>query len=120
MKTSKTPNPERINLIRFLRKQNKNNKIKIWRDLSKRLISPRRRNITVNVSRLNRYTVANDLAVVPGKVLGTGQITHPLTVAAFSFSETAKEKIVSAKGLCLSFYEIVEQHPNGSNIKVIG
>ena len=46
--------------------------------------------------------------------------TTAASLAAFSFSETAKEKIVSAKGLCLSFYEIVKQHPNGSNIKVIG
>ena len=39
-----------------------------------------------------------DVIVVPGKVLGTGDLNRKVTVAAFSFSKSAVEKIRNAKG----------------------
>jgi len=60
------------------------------------------------------------MVVVPGKVLGAGEINHPVIVAAFSFSEKAKEKIKAAKGKCLSFIDLIKKNPKGSNVKIIG
>jgi large subunit ribosomal protein L18e len=118
-KTNKT-NPELSNLIRFLKKKSKENEANIWRDIAEDLSKPRRKSIAVNLSRLNRYTEKNETVVVPGKVLGTGKIEHPITVAAFAFSEKAKEKIKTAKGKCLSLFELVKKNPKGSNVKIIG
>jgi len=120
VKKTKTTNPELVKLIRFLRKQSRENKANIWKDVAKRLATPRRNRITVNVSRLNRYTEKKETVVVPGKVLGTGKIDHPITVAAFTFSEKAKEKIKTAKGKPLSLLQLVKKNPKGSNVKVIG
>ncbi|MDI6847074.1 MAG: 50S ribosomal protein L18e [Candidatus Bathyarchaeia archaeon] len=120
MKKVKTTNPELVKLIRFLKKQSRENKSKIWRDVAERLAKPRRKRIAVNVSRLNRYTEKNETVVIPGKVLGAGEINHPITVAAFTFSEKAKEKIRAAKGKCLSFFDLVKKNPKGSNVKIIG
>lgn len=120
MKKDKKTNPELISLIRFLRKQGSENKAEIWRDVAKYLAKPKRRRITVNVSRLNRYTDRKEMVAVPGKVLGAGEIDHPITVAAFDFSNKAREKITVAKGKCLSFFEIVKKNPKGSNVKIIG
>ncbi|MDH5459716.1 MAG: 50S ribosomal protein L18e [Candidatus Bathyarchaeota archaeon] len=120
MKKVKTTNPELVKLIRFLKKQSRENKAKIWRDVAERLAKPRRKRIAVNVSRLNRYTEKNEIVVIPGKVLGAGEINHPITVAAFTFSEKAKEKIKAAKGKCLSFVDLVKKNPKGSNVKIIG
>lgn len=120
MKKVKTTNPELIKLTRFLKKQSRENKAKIWRDVAERLAKPRRKRIAVNVSRLNRYTEKNETVVIPGKVLGAGEINHPITVAAFTFSEKAKGKIRAAKGKCLSFFELVKKNPKGSNVKIIG
>lgn len=116
----KKTNPEIIELIRFLKKQGRENKANIWLDIAQRLEKPRRKSISVNLSRLNRHTQKNDLVAVPGKVLGAGEINHPITVAAFAFSEKAKEKIESAKGKCLSFSDLVKKNPKGSNVKLIG
>jgi len=116
----KKTNPELIKLIRFLRKQSSENKVKIWKDIAERLAKPRRQQIAVNISRLNRYTEKNEMVVVPGKVLGAGKINHPIKVTAFAFSEKAKEKIKAARGKCLSFFELVRKNPKGSKIKIIG
>ncbi|MGB9714139.1 MAG: 50S ribosomal protein L18e [Candidatus Bathyarchaeales archaeon] len=120
MKETKKTNPELIGLIRFLKKQSRENKANIWRDIAEELSKPRRKSIAVNLSRLNRHTQKNETIVVPGKVLGAGKIDHAITVAAFAFSETAKEKIKAAKGRCLSLLELAKKNPKGSNVKIIG
>jgi len=120
VKKVKTTNPELIDLIRFLKKQGRENKADIWRDIAERLAKPKRKRIAVNISRLNRYTQKNEMVVVPGKVLGTGEIGHPVTVTAFAFSEKAKEKIKARRGKCLSFFDLIKKNPKGSKVRIIG
>ena len=81
--------------------------------------SSRRAHVAVNVSRINRYTKKHEVVAVPGKVLSAGEMDHPVTVAAFAFSGKAKEKIVAAKGKCLSYPELVKKYPKGSNVRII-
>ena len=119
-KRTKMTNPELISLIRFLRKKSRENEAAIWKRVAERLSKSKRRRIVVNISRISRYTKENDEVVVPGKVLGSGTIDHPVKVAAFAFSEQAKSKIIKAKGECLSIPELVQMNPKGSNVKIIG
>jgi len=84
------------------------------------LAASRRKRVAVNISRINRYTLKNETVAVPGKVLGAGELDHPVTVAAFAFSETAKQKIRKARGKCLSLVELVKKNPKGSKVKIIG
>lgn len=74
----------------------------------------------MNISRLNRYTKVGDTVVVPGKVLGAGNLDHAVNVAAFSFSQQAQSKVLKAKGKCLSISKLVEENPKGSGVKIIG
>lgn len=120
MKKVRATNPELIELIRFLRRQGRENKANVWQNIAESLAKPRRKRIAVNISRLNRYTQKNEMVVVPGKVLGTGEMDHPITVAAFTFSEQAKNKIKTANGKCLSLFELVKKNPKGSKVKIIG
>jgi large subunit ribosomal protein L18e len=120
LKKVKTTNPERKSLIYFLKKQSTENKVDIWRDIAERLATSRRKRKAVNISHLNRYTLPNEMVAVPAKVLGSGEIAHPITVAAFAFSEKAKKKIIAAKGKWLSLFELVAQNPEGSKVKIIG
>jgi len=85
-----------------------------------RLSRSRQRRIAVNVSRLNRYTKKGETVVVPGKVLGAGKMDHPIHVAAFAFSDQARQKILKAKGKCLSILELAEKNPKGTDINIIG
>jgi large subunit ribosomal protein L18e len=74
-------------------KLKKDNQLK----LADLLASPRRKSITVNIEKINKTTKADDVAVVPGKILGKGNIEHKITIAAFSFSQQAKEKLKDCK-----------------------
>lgn len=106
-------------LIKELRNIAREHKAKIWKTIADFLERPRRRRIHVNVSKINRLTNSNDTVVVPGKVLGAGDIDHPVTVAAFSFSESAKEKILSKGGSAITINELAKKNPKGSNVKII-
>ncbi len=120
MRKSKSTNPELLKLIAFLKKQSNENKVEIWRNIAESLSKPRRKIASVNLSRLNRSTRKSETVIVPGKVLGTGEIEHPVVVTAFAFSTKAKEKIEASKGKCLSFSDLVKKDPKGSKIKIIG
>lgn len=120
MRRTNTTNPDLRDLIRLLEKQCRENKASFYRKLADGLAKPKRRRVTVNLSRLNRYTQKNDVVAVPGKVLGTGEMNHRVTVAALAFSAEAKDKIKAAKGRCLSLPELIKKHPKGSNVKIIG
>jgi large subunit ribosomal protein L18e len=119
MRKLKSTNPELVTLVHSLKKKAKENSAPIWGNVAERLASSRRRRVAVNVSRLNRYTKAKDSVVVPGKVLGAGDLEHSVSVAAFAFSDQARVKISKAKGKCLSILDLVEANPNGSNVRVL-
>jgi len=120
VKKARTTNPELIELTRFLRRQSRENKAEVWRGIAESLAKPSRKRLAVNLSRLNRYTQKNEIAVIPGKVLGAGEIEHPITVAAFAFSKKAKDKIKAVNGKCLSLFDLAKKNPKGSNVKIIG
>lgn len=119
MKKLKSTNPELVTLIRDLKKQSQESQTKIWRSLAACLTASKRSRVTVNLSRLNRYTKNGETVVVPGKVLGAGKPNHSLTVAAFSFSDTARSKIQNVKGTCLSIRDLMRKNPTGKNVKIM-
>jgi large subunit ribosomal protein L18e len=120
MRKIRTTNPELINLIRSLKKWSREHEARLWRDIADRLTPSRRRRTTVNVSHLNRHTIEGETVVVPGKVLGSGQIDHPIEVAAFAFSADAELKIQAAKGKCLSIQKLAAENPKGTKVRIIG
>jgi len=115
----KLTNPELLSVIRSLRKEARNSNAPIWLDVADHLSSSRRRRVTVNLSRLNRHTKAKETVVVPGKVLGAGNLDHTISVAAFSFSIQARSKIAKTRGKCLSISELLKANPKGSNVKIM-
>jgi large subunit ribosomal protein L18e len=120
VKKIKATNPELIALIRDLRKKSREKQAELWHYLAERLSASKRSRIAVNLSRLNRYTNDGETIAVPGKVLGAGKADHPMTVAAFAFSESAQSKILKAKGNCLSIRDLMEKNPEGTNVRVMG
>ena len=119
MKETKSTNSELIQLICFLKKQSKEKNADVWRDVANHLAKAKKQRAAVNLSRINRHTQKSDVVVVPGKVLGAGSLNHSITVAAFSASGKAKEKLVAAKAKYLSIPELVEKNPQGAKVKII-
>ena len=103
-------------LTDLLRKQKKG----IWKRLAEDLSRPARIRREVNVSTINRYAKKGETVAVPGKVLSDGHIEHGVTVAAFAFSKTAKEKIEKAGGKAISLSELISKHPDAKGVRILG
>jgi len=112
-------NPNLVKLIDELLKASAMNDAPIWKDIAERLAKPKRLYAEVNVSKIQRYAKEGETIIVPGKVLGGGKITKPVTVAALSFSESARRKIIEAGGKCLTIKELLEINPTGSGVRIM-
>ena len=107
-------------LIQELKKASAMQKVGLWGRIAEDLSVATRQRRIVNLSRINRYTKANEVIIVAGKVLGSGVLDHNVVVAAWNFSDGAKEGIEKAKGKCLSIPELLKQNPKGKDVRVIG
>jgi large subunit ribosomal protein L18e len=118
-KINKT-NPNLVSLIRRLKDASRTNEAPVWRDIALRLESPSNNWAEVNVGKLDRYASENDIIVVPGKVLGSGELAKKLTVAAYGFSSQARQKVENAGGQNMSIEELMASNPKGSKVKIMG
>jgi large subunit ribosomal protein L18e len=98
----------------------KKNKAPIWRALDRELSRPRKNRREVNIRVLADNTDDGQVVVVPGKVLGSGEIGHKLTVCAVTISESAGKKITSSGGKLVSLSRLIELYPDGKGVRVIG
>jgi len=110
--------PTKIALIRNLRGVASENNAPIWKKLALELSKANRNRVTVNLSRLNRHYNPENIILVPGKVLGSGIINKSLVIAAESFSDSAREKILNSGGSCLTIEELIEKDPKGSKVRL--
>ena len=74
-------------LINEMKKVSSENKVNLWKRIASDLEKPTRRRRIVNLTRINKFALDNDNVIVPGKVLGNGELNKKLVIAAFSFSE---------------------------------
>ena len=113
-------NAELIQSITSLKKAARDNDAPIWRSIAKRLEGPSRNWPTVNISKLEYNSQKNSKIVVPGKLMGSGNLTKKITVSAYSFTKSATEKIEKAGGKCLHYSDFIKSNPKGKDVMVIG
>lgn len=111
--------PNVVKLTRELKRKSNEQKVEIWRLVSRTINRPKRSRVEVDLSTINRNTKAKDVIVVPGKVLASGELDHEVSVAALSFSKVAKKKIEGAHGRVLTILELTSKNPKGTNIKIM-
>jgi len=103
-----------------LRKNLKNEKFPIWKAVIKELSRARSKRREVNISKLSNVTNDNDVVIVPGKILGSGNISHKLTLWSSSISVGAARKITLAGGKLISLESLMQKYPSGKGVKIIG
>ena len=114
---SKT-NPRLSSLIATLKAVSRESGAAVWQDVADRLEKPRRTHAEVNLGRIERYAREDETVVVPGKVLGSGLLQKEVTVAAVYFSSSARTKREQV-GDTVPLEELVNENPDGSNVRVI-
>jgi len=107
-------------LIKALKTEAIEKKVPLWKRIATDLEKSSRRKREVNVYKLERYAKEGDIIIVPGKVLGNGDLSKKITVAALSFSTGAKEKIQSSKGEAISIPELMKKNPGAKSVRIMG
>ena len=115
----RTTNPHMERLVRELKKASIDNGVGIWKRVAEDLEKSNRNRRIVNVYSIERNSKEGETVVVPGKVLGTGEISKKVTVAAYNFSDSAYKKI-KENGEALSLMELVKKNPKGKDVRIIG
>ena len=108
-------NIQRTSLIQEARKQ----ETAFWQRVADDLEKSSRRRVEVNLSRIARASKEGETVVVPGKVLGSGELPHKVRVVAYSFTKSAQRKLKEAKCESVSIEEFLKKNPQGSG-RIIG
>ena len=115
---SKT-SPRLEGLIADLKSTTRESGAGVWHDVAARLEKPRSTHAEVNLGRIERYAREDETVIVPGKVLGSGALTKAVTVAAVDFSGSAETKIRQVDGTPIDVAQLLEDNPEGSNVRVM-
>ncbi|MFA5406253.1 MAG: 50S ribosomal protein L18e [Candidatus Nanoarchaeia archaeon] len=103
--------------LRLLISELSKDKTPFWQRIVNDLNKSTRTRRSVNLSRINRFAKTGETIVVPGKVLGAGELKHKLTIVAFDFSASAKDKIKTIGGTIMSLKELHDKKKVG---RIIG
>ena len=113
-------NPVLVDLIGALKNAGRTNQAPLWRDIASRLEAPSRSWAQVNISKLSDNLQDGERAIIPGKLLGDGEVSKPVTVIAYSASASAKAKIAKAGGKVLTLQDAIKAFPKGEKCRILG
>ena len=91
----------------------------IWQRVASELAKPRRKKVEVNLSKIEQYAKPGATVLIPGKVLGSGNLTKKIKIAAFDFSESARKLITANGSQALSIEELMALNPEGNGVILI-
>ena len=109
-----------IQMAKELKKASSKNNAPIWAKLAEYALKPSVARRNINLYRIGQLTKENDTVVFPGKVLGTGTIPHKINLCSFSISDSAASKVLESGGKLVSYEELIEQHPSGKGVILLG
>jgi large subunit ribosomal protein L18e len=109
-----------VKMVRDLKQASIKNDAPIWSRIAEMALKPTSAKRTVNLTRVDNVTNDSDVIIVPGKLLGTGNMSHKITVCSFSISTSAAKKILEAGGKIISHSEMISKFPSGKGVKIIG
>ncbi len=113
-------NSSRIKLGEALEKHSKSSKQALWKTLSEGVLASRKNRRQVNLSSISKNSKDGSKVVIAGKVLGSGSIDHKVTVAALSFSNGAKSKILAAGGQCILLSDFMQSTKSVEGVLILG
>lgn len=109
-----------IRMAKDLKKASMKNDAPIWAKLAEYALKPSVARRDINLNRIGQLTKENDTVVFPGKVLGTGNVSHKITLCSFSISNSAANKILENGGKLINYSDLIEQNPTGKGVILLG
>lgn len=106
-------NPELLETILLAKKH------EAWRKVADILAYPRRKAVRLNLDLIDKESKEGDTIIIPGKVLGEGNLSKKLAIVAFSLSEEARKKLKEAKCSIMSIKDEIKKNPKAQGVKVL-
>ena len=82
----------KVNTLKILKKASKENDAPIWEKVADYVQKSRSNQKIVNLKKIEESTEDGNAIIITGKVLGTGNISHKVSVSSFSISNAAAKK----------------------------
>ena len=117
---SRKSNSELVKTIDHLKRASRENDAPIWKGIAKKLEGPSRNWPIVNISKIEYNASKNGKVIIPGKIMGSGNLSKKVTVSAYSFTKSAVQKIENAGGKCMIYNDFIRKNPTGKDVMVIG
>jgi large subunit ribosomal protein L18e len=106
-------NPELVETVIAAKKN------KVWLEVAGLISSPRKKHVSINLNEIDKRVKDKEIIVIPGKVLSQGEINKKIKIAALSFSEKAREKLIKAGGEAISILKEIKSNPSAKGIKIL-
>lgn len=110
-------NPVLSDLIIDLR--DKGAKVPFWKAVARGLQRPSRKAFKINLNKIENSGFKETI-LVPGTVLGSGNLTKARKIVALRFSAAARQKIEAAGGAAVLLEDFVKENPKGSKTRIMG
>jgi large subunit ribosomal protein L18e len=107
-------------LITELKKTSIDKNVKLWKRIASELEGPTKKRRVVNLSKIDKYARKDEIVIVPGKVLSMGDLYKKITIASYTFSKSALEKIHGSGSKAISISELIKKNPQGAKVRIIG
>ena len=117
--TRKLDDPLEAFTVDQLKAKSRDTGAALWRDVALRLSKSRSNWAQPNLSRVSRYAPEGATVVVPGKLLGSGDVAGAPTIVAYSVSAGARAKVEAAGGRVMSLRELMDENPKGSGVVIL-
>ncbi|MCH7968456.1 MAG: 50S ribosomal protein L18e [Thaumarchaeota archaeon] len=109
-----------VRMVKDLKRASAKNNAPIWAKLAKLALKPNSVRRTINLKRIDELTKENDVVFFSGKVLGTGKISHKITLCSFAISNSAASRIKDSGGQLVGVLDMIEKYPSGKGVNLLG
>lgn len=90
-----------------------------WLKLTKLLSQSTKRQSSINLGDIDKQTSMGDTVLVPGRVLGVGEITKKIRICSFGISEEALERLAKTRSEWCNILDEIKKNPKAEGIKII-
>lgn len=94
-------------------------KQKKWNKIAQIVSGGRRSYSNVNIKRIEKESNDGDVIVIPGKVLGVGNLTKKVKICALYFSESAIHRIKEGKAEAIKLVDEIKKNPEAQGVKIL-
>ncbi len=90
-----------------------------WKKVAQKLSGSRKQYLEMNLNEIDSKTKEGDIVIIPGKVLGNGNLSKKIKICAMAFSNSAIVKIKHLKGETTDILQEIKTNPKAEGVKVL-